>query len=201
MRPRWLLYALLFSVAVNIAVVGVLIYGWTAGPPGKPPRMPRPPHHLWDELNLSDEQRAEFDSIRSRYFRDLRPLHEQLREERSKLAELSLAERVDSTQIRRHVEEISRLQTRMELRTLKFFRELQSVLRPEQKEKFREITLRVFLRKWRQSRPRRDQQKPSPEERKEERDIRGGDQHEKTRSDRHGSDCDAYWCYGALGAA
>ena len=141
MRDRWTIYALLFSAAVNIAAVSVLIYFWTAGPPARERALPRRGHHArLTELGLTEEQRAAFDSIRARYLRDMRPLWEELHQRRRELTDLVLSDQPDSARIRQLVDRISSLQVEMELRSLRFFRDLRGVLTPEQLRKFRRMT-------------------------------------------------------------
>jgi len=147
MRPKWTLYALLFSVAVNIAAVGVLIYYGTARPPARwVHQFHRPPHDPWAYLNPTEEQRERLDSLRVAYFRSLRPLRAKLVRERIALAGLALAGEADSAAFLQHVERISQIQSEMELHTLRFFRHVREVLSPEQAQAFQDRVIQFMQR-------------------------------------------------------
>ena len=140
MRQKWLLYGLLFSVAINVAAVGTLVYYWV-GPHGRPPAGPHRPHRGGFEqaLGLSPEQKVKLDSLRAKYFRSLRPLRRQLHEERRALTDLMEEATVDSAALKKHVERIADLQAKMELLTVQHVREMSSVMTPEQREEFHRL--------------------------------------------------------------
>jgi|GEM_PF-5356130 Spy/CpxP family protein refolding chaperone len=139
MKARWMLYALLFSVAVNIAAVAVIAYYWSKGPVSARAKPPRRPAEPWAELNLTEKQKARFDSIRDDYFRSMHPMWEELRKERTALASAVLNGPADSAQVAQHIRRISELQAQMELRTLRFFTQLRDELSPEQAARFRKM--------------------------------------------------------------
>ncbi len=140
MRQKWLLYALLFSVAINIAAVGTLVYYWV-GPHGRSAAWPPKSHRggFEETLGLSSSQKVALDSLRARYFRELRPLRRQLHKERRRLSELMEKDTVDSLALKTEARRIAELQAQMELLTMKHIREMANVMTPEQKEKFHKL--------------------------------------------------------------
>ncbi|MDZ7374744.1 MAG: Spy/CpxP family protein refolding chaperone [candidate division KSB1 bacterium] len=188
MRARWTIYALLFSVAVNIAAVAVVIYLWTAGPRrGVGKGFSRPPREPWTELGLTPGQKAQFDSMRQEYFRSLHPLRERLREERAALARAVLEEGADSLAVAERVQKISQIQAEMELRTLRFFGELRKVLTPEQAARFQKTIEDIVRRREPRVRGRREPPFPEPREERREHPLpdmpkpQGGGLNEKSR--------------------
>ena len=137
MRSRWLVYVLIFSVAVNIAAVGTLVYYWTR--PGRPPGGFRhgPKRDLAAMLDLEKAQQVQLDSLRRVYFERLKPLRKELRRERARLSAVLEQNAVDSLILKQHIARIAELQARVELETAKHLHQMQKLLTPEQRAKFR----------------------------------------------------------------
>ena len=60
MRRDWLLYLVIFTLALNLGTIGTLAYLYWRGQPGPPPppgAAPVPFHHLMKELGLDSQQR------------------------------------------------------------------------------------------------------------------------------------------------
>ena len=97
-----------------------------------------PRGRIMEELNLSDAQKQEIQSIRESYRPQMQPLHEQLRSEQDELKNLMSSNASDSAIRSQHNEVIS---IRQELGTLRFesMLEVRNVLDESQRNQLREF--------------------------------------------------------------
>jgi Spy/CpxP family protein refolding chaperone len=151
MLNKTLALLLIFSLAFNIAFVGIWAYvRWLPGapPPEAPGPEPGPPPEAgpaagvpgpgmpWTSLGLRPDQEEKLRSIWTDYQQEMRTLGEQAGEHRSKLFALLEAENLDTEAIRAEQDAIDQAQQEMSRLTLEQLRSVHGVLTPEQRHKW-----------------------------------------------------------------
>jgi Spy/CpxP family protein refolding chaperone len=147
MLNKTLALLLIFSLAFNIAFVGIWTYvkvlpeappppapvpGPEAGPDGGRDgrRMP------WSHLGLRPGQDAEMRQVWSQYQGQLRALGEEAGQHRARLFELLEAEELDAEAIHAEQDAIDKAQQEMSRLTLEQMRRVHQVLTPEQRRRW-----------------------------------------------------------------
>jgi uncharacterized membrane protein len=138
MKRDWLLYLVIFSLALNVGTIGTLVYlRWQGPPPGPAPPPKAAPlafHKLLEELNLDPQQRQVFRSMAPAHWRKVRNLQQQLAQQRQELFALFKQENLpDWPPVQTKIREIGDLQLRLEEEKVSHLLELQKNLSPEQR--------------------------------------------------------------------
>lgn len=152
MKRNWLLYALLFSLSLNLGVIGAWGYfHWAKTPPPPPP----PPSGVWlppglgrllHNLDLDQEQRAGLQRYFQEQHQSLRERRQQLAKARAELLELLQAEPPDEAAIVAKVQEITTYQGQLESQLTSALLATFRILRPEQKRQLVNNLNRRFCR-------------------------------------------------------
>lgn len=109
---------------------------------------------LLEGLALSDAQRSEIDNLMASNRDNLRPLHEQLQQQRSALREAIENQPFDEALVRFQAQEIAKVQTELLVARAYLMNQLLSILTEEQKTKLSELRQqrRERFREWRERR-------------------------------------------------
>ncbi|MGQ9688398.1 MAG: Spy/CpxP family protein refolding chaperone [Desulfobaccales bacterium] len=137
MKRDWLLYLVIFSLALNLGTIGTLVYlRWQAPPPPPPPSRtaPLPFHKLLDELNLNPQQRQMLRTLAPGHFRQVRELEKELAKQRRELFDLFKQKNLPEwAAVQTKIREIGHLQLRLEEEKVSHLLELQKNLTTEQR--------------------------------------------------------------------
>lgn len=142
MKRNWLLYLVIFSLALNVGTVGTFIYLRYQDHTQRTAREMPPPlplHTLWRSLNLDASQRRALHGLFPEHRDKVRELREGLFKKRQELFGLLTNEPPDQTAIRAKVREISVLQGQLEEELMRFLLEFKKNLKPEQTTVFLDL--------------------------------------------------------------
>ncbi len=138
MRRDWLLYLVIFSLALNLGTIGTFAYLHWRGQPGPPPppgAAPVPFHHLMKELGLDNQQRQALRAMAPEHWRKVRELEQGLVQERQELFALIKQEEVPEwPPVEAKVREIGGLQTQLEEEKVHHLLNIEKNLRPDQRQ-------------------------------------------------------------------
>jgi Spy/CpxP family protein refolding chaperone len=138
MKRDWLLYLMIFSLALNAGAIGTFAYLYVQGPPGAPPRpeaAPLPFRHLLRELNLDQQQRQTLKAMGPEHWRKVRGLEEELLQQRQELFGLIKQENLPEwPPVEAKVKEINNLQLQLEEEKVHHLMDVQKNLRPDQRQ-------------------------------------------------------------------
>lgn len=147
MKRDWLLYLVIFSLALNLGTIGTFAYlryqdqrVAAVGPP--PP--PLPMRELWRHLKLEGEQRQALRSLLPEHRQRVRACRAELAQKRQELFTL-IKEGAPEAAIPGKIREISQLQGNLEEEVVRFLLEVQKHLKPEQKAAFLALMERRLL--------------------------------------------------------
>jgi len=152
MNSSKLKVALIISLIFNLTVVAALVVGWYR----KPHRDIRGRIHreagdeawrgrtrrLARHLQLSDEKAERLDSIGGVHSEEVTEIRTRLREARRELFTLFEQEEASDEEILQKVNEISELQSELEVQLVKKLIAIRSILSPEERERFLQLMKR-----------------------------------------------------------
>ena len=139
MKRDWLLYLVIFSLALNLGTIGTIVYlryqdhqQAAVGPP-PPPVVPK---SLWRELKLDDSQRQTLRRLFPEHHKKVKAIRRELSQKRQELFELIKTDATPWSAIQAKVQEISVLQGSLEEEMARFMLEFKKNLNPEQHAAF-----------------------------------------------------------------
>ncbi|HZK14743.1 MAG TPA: periplasmic heavy metal sensor [Desulfobaccales bacterium] len=139
MKRDWLIYLVMFSLALNLGTIGTIVYlrsqdhqQLAAGP--APP--PLPMKSLWRELKLDESQRQALRRLFPEHHRQVKAVRQELTQKRQELFDQMKADSTPWSAIQAKVQEISTLQGSLEEETARFMVEFKKDLNPEQHAAF-----------------------------------------------------------------
>src|SRR4030042_3782257 len=149
MKRNWLLYLVIFSLALNLGSIGAFAYlryqdrqaaaqKETPGPLGL--------RELWLRLNLDAEQRQALHKLAPEHHRRVDQLRRELMQKRQELFDLLKGEAPDWSALQAKIKEISALQGRLEEEVAGFILECKKHLKPEQRAAFVDLVDRRLRR-------------------------------------------------------
>lgn len=154
---KWKNLLLLFSVTLNIAVVGTLLFYWgrpdhrpPADPPGPEMERSAPFPPAWNNLDLRDQQRHELMRLRRPFHRQMTEMRRNLDMDRQKLLQLMLAQPAVPDSIERMLSNISEQQIRLDRLTVEHL----LAIRPHLDERQWRFMLNQLIRDRREARER-----------------------------------------------
>lgn len=142
MKRNWLLYLVIFSLALNAGTIGTFIYLRYQDQTPRTAQEPSPPlplHTLWKSLNLDPSQRRALHGLFPEHRGKVRELREELFKQRQELFGLVKNEPPNQSAIRAKVKEISLLQGQLEQELMRFLLEFKKNLKPEQTTVFLDL--------------------------------------------------------------
>jgi Spy/CpxP family protein refolding chaperone len=138
MKRDWLLYLMIFSLALNVGAIGTFAYLYWQGPPGAPPppeSAPLPFRQLLRELDLDQQQRQALRAMAPEHWRKVRGWEQDLLEERQELFALIKQDNLPEwPPVEAKIKEISNLQRQLEEEKVHHLMNIQKNLRPEQRQ-------------------------------------------------------------------
>jgi Spy/CpxP family protein refolding chaperone len=138
MNRNWLLYLMIFSLALNAGAIGTFAYLYWQGPPGAPPPGAAPPlpfRQLLHEINLDPQQRQALRAMAPEHWRKVRGLEQELMQHRQELFALIKEENLPEwPTVEAKVKEIADLQLQLEEEKVHHLMDIQKNLRPEQRQ-------------------------------------------------------------------
>jgi len=140
-KRDWLIYLVMFSLALNLGTIGTIVYlrsqdqqKLAAGPAPPPPPMPL--KSLWRELKLDESQRQTLRRLFPEHHQKVKAVRRELTQKRQELFDLMKAESTPWSAIQAKVQEISTLQGNLEEEMARFMLEFKKGLTPEQHAAF-----------------------------------------------------------------
>jgi Spy/CpxP family protein refolding chaperone len=138
MKRNWLLYLMIFSLALNAGAIGTFAYLYWQGPPGAPPppeTAPMPFRHLLGELNLDQQQRQTVRALAPDHWRKVRGLEQDLLQQRQALFALIKQDNLPEwPPVEAKIKEINNLQLQLEEEKVHHLMDIQKNLRPDQRQ-------------------------------------------------------------------
>jgi Spy/CpxP family protein refolding chaperone len=138
-KRDWLIYLVMFSLALNLGTIGTIVYlryqdhpQAAAGP--APP--PLPPKSLWRELKMDESQRQAVRHLFPEHHQQVKALRQELTQKRQELFDLIKADSTPWSAIQAKVQEISVRQGSLEEEMARFMVEFKKNLNPEQHAAF-----------------------------------------------------------------
>jgi Spy/CpxP family protein refolding chaperone len=141
-KPKWLLYLVIFSLALNFGTIGAFAYLRYQDRAqrlhyGMPP--PLPMRALWGALKLEDSQRQALRGLLPEHRGKTAEIRNALFLKRQELFDLLKVEAPDMSEVRAKIGEISALQGQLEEEQMRFLLEIRKGLKPEQKVAFLDL--------------------------------------------------------------
>ena len=137
MKRDWLIYLVMFSLALNFGTIGTIVYlryqdqqKLAAGP------APPPLKSLWRELKLDDSQRQTLHRLFPEHHQKVAAVRQDLALKRQELFDLIKVESTPWSAIQAKIQEISALQGNLEEEMARFMLEFKKTLTPEQHAAF-----------------------------------------------------------------
>lgn len=134
MKNRWILSILAFSVAINLAVLGTLLYFWSHQN-NKPPWAEHPqrgPSRF--EFGFDKEQREQIHRAMQEFRQQQKHIADSLRAKRHALLELLLAGEENQQIIDKAINDLVKYQIELERATILHLNEMRPILGPEKWE-------------------------------------------------------------------
>ena len=139
MRRNWLLYLVIFSLALNFGTIGTFIYLHYQDQAQRlsrdlPP--PLPMRELWQTLKLDETQRQAVRGLFAQHRAKVEAIRSELFQRRQELFDLLRAETPALPAIHAKIEEISAAQGKLEEELVRHLLEFRKELKPEQRTAF-----------------------------------------------------------------
>ncbi|MEJ2673037.1 MAG: periplasmic heavy metal sensor [Deltaproteobacteria bacterium] len=139
MKRNWLLYLVIFSLALNLGTIGTFAYLRAQDQKERASSHPPPPlpmRALWQELNLNKSQRQALRSLGPQHHRRVLKIRRELAQKRQELFNLIQGKDTPVSAIRAKVRGISALQGSLEQEMVRFLLALKNNLNPQQQAVF-----------------------------------------------------------------
>lgn len=138
MTKKSLTWLLIFSVIINISTLVTFGYHrwFESKRPGFDRDRSRHQEFLARELGLTEEQSQEVQALKSELWQQIKPLKNQLDEERRHFFQIQNQDSVNIEEVYRSIDKISEIQKQMQRKTAKNMLAHQSILTSEQRKKF-----------------------------------------------------------------
>ncbi len=142
MRRNWLLYLVIFSLALNFGTIGTFAYLRYQDQAQRLARQLPPPlplRELWQTLKLDEAQRQALRHLAPEHRDKVGAIRHELFQKRQEFFDLLKAETPDQAAIQAKIGEISTLQGQLEEELVRFLLEVRKNLKPEQNAAFLDL--------------------------------------------------------------
>ncbi len=134
MKRNWLLYLVIFSLALNLGTIGALVYFRFQPPPMAEDQPPVGFFKFLHSLNLDPEQQQLLKQSFPAHRQQIKALRQQLNQQRQQLYELINQPQPNEAEIAAQITAINNTQNALEQEMARFLLELKRHLRPDQQE-------------------------------------------------------------------
>jgi Spy/CpxP family protein refolding chaperone len=138
-KRNWLLYLVIFSLALNLGTIGTFAYlryqDQAKQVAGQPPP-PLPLRALWRELNLDNSQRQALRGMFPEHHRKVAEVRRELAQKRQELVDLMKNDATPWSAVQAKIREISALQGSLEEEMTRFMLAFKKNLNPQQQAVF-----------------------------------------------------------------
>jgi Spy/CpxP family protein refolding chaperone len=138
-KRDWLIYLVIFSVALNLGTIGTFAYLRHQDQQQKVMAQSTPPlplRSLWRELNLDNSQRQALHGLFPEHRRKVGEIKQELAQKRQELFNLIQNDATPMSAIQAKVKEISALQGSLEEELVRFMLAFRKTLNPQQQAAF-----------------------------------------------------------------
>lgn len=136
-NSKFLKVVIIILLLINLATLGFM---WTRkGPPMGPPPHRDLVEFLSRELNLSQEQREKFETLKNEHRASVQSLRENSRELHDAFFDMLSKNPVDKAQVEAMADSMVSQQKQIELSTFYHFQKVREICTPEQQKKFDEV--------------------------------------------------------------
>ena len=149
MKNKLLILGLVFSVAVNIAVLATIVYHQWGGCRGEGHRRTikqQQKNFLSRKLNLSQPQTEQIESLKQSLAANMKKINIPLYKKRAELINLLIEPEPDREKINFKINEIASLQADLQRLTIDYLLKQKVLLSSEQQEKFSSLVEKRFYR-------------------------------------------------------
>ncbi len=139
MRRNWLLYLVIFSLALNFGTIGTIVYQRYQDQAQRQARElppPMPMRDLWQTLKLDENQRRAVHGLFLQHRAKVEGIRRELFQRREELFTMLKAETTDLTAIHAKIGEISAAQGKLEEELVRHLLEFRKQLKPDQRDAF-----------------------------------------------------------------
>ncbi len=147
MRPRWLMLLLVFSLAINVAVLVTTGYQYYVSASAKTPSLcPLSPKdsHLYQSLGLSDAQLAKMEPLAQRFHAQLTALGTAMQGKRELLVDF-LAKGGDSGEIENLRREMAGIRDQIQREVISHIMDTKQILDVKQQKRFFDLMKRSMV--------------------------------------------------------
>ncbi len=138
MRRDWLVYLVIFSLALNLGTIGAMVYFRYQPPPPPPPLAESGPSpgfwRVLQSLNLDPEQQQLLKHNFPAHRQQIKELRGRLQQQRQELFSLISQPQPNEAQVAAQITAINNLQNALEQEMARFLLDFKRQLRPEQQE-------------------------------------------------------------------
>jgi Spy/CpxP family protein refolding chaperone len=138
-KRNWLIYLVIFSLAVNLGTIGTIVYLRYQDQPKLAPGPASPPlpmRSLWRELKMDEPQRQALRGLLPEHHQKVAAVRVELAQKRQELFDLIKTESTPWSAVQAKIQEVSALQGSLEEEMARFMLEFKKNLNPEQHAAF-----------------------------------------------------------------
>jgi Spy/CpxP family protein refolding chaperone len=136
-RHNWLLYLVIFSLALNVGTIGTFAYLHYQGEPDQAVvAAPAAPARPWHQINLDKSQRQTIQDLLPEHRREVQEIRLRMAEKRQQLFDLLQNDNTPPSAIQAKVREINALQGSLEQEMVRFMLAFKKTLTPPQRAVF-----------------------------------------------------------------
>jgi len=138
MSKKTLTWLLIFSIIINISTITTFSYHRWFKPTKKTEKTYRSTHieSLSKKLGLTEEQARQVRELRSNLWQELKPLRNQLNDERGHFIQILKQDTINIDKLHKRIDSIAEIQKQMQRKTVENMVAHQSILTLEQRKKF-----------------------------------------------------------------
>lgn len=145
-QKKFLLRLVIILIVLNLALIG--FFWWRSSQDGKPPGPPGAGQQelsgiLKKELNLSEKQTADFNTIRAEFFEKEKILSEIIRSKRDSMNMMMFSENANDSLLKQLAAGVSSNEYKMELLRIEQAAKLRELCKPEQLKKLNSLIKEV----------------------------------------------------------